>query len=44
MTAEWNQSRGDGITFGSFHLTRRVLLRVPLFPTLTWDCWERVSS
>ncbi len=30
VTAEWNQSRGDGITVGSFHLTRRALLN----PTL----------
>ena len=30
VVAEWNQSRGDGITVASFHLTRRALLK----PTL----------
>jgi len=31
LTAEWNQSRADGVTFGSFHVSRRAFLH----PTLS---------
>jgi hypothetical protein len=31
LTAEWNRARGDGLTLGSFHLTRRAFLH----PTLS---------